>query len=101
MSSNKWWSTKVRAKLLSDLVMFSMLSSELPLAFHDSTRVVTLKYLMYYLVGVNTKQFWNIPTEKYFAPLRILNLSIKSFVNSFVDTDLTFLIVHLLHFYLM
>ena len=28
--------------------------------------------------------------EKYFAPLRILNLSIKYFVNPFVDIALTF-----------
>ena len=41
-------------------------------------------------MGINTKQFWNIPEEKYFAPLRILNLSIKSFVNPSVDIALTF-----------
>ena len=29
MSRNKWWSTKVGAKLLSDLVIFSIFSSEL------------------------------------------------------------------------
>ena len=30
------------------------------------------------------------PKEKYFAPLRILNLLIKSFVNTVVDCALTF-----------
>ena len=33
---------------------------------------------------------WNIPEEKYFPALRILNLFIKSFVNPFVDMALTF-----------
>ena len=32
----------------------------------------------------------NIPEEKYFAPLRILNLFIKPFVNPFVDVALAF-----------
>ena len=36
---------------------------------------------MYFLAG--------IPEGKYFAPLRILNLFIKSFANSFVDIALT------------
>ena len=90
MSGNKWWSTKVAANLLSDLVMFSTLISDIPLDFHDSTRVVLLKYLMYFLVRISTKWIWNIPKEKYFTPLRILNLSIKSFVNPFVDIALAF-----------
>ena len=38
-----------------------------------------------FLAGVNTKKFWNNPEGKYFAPLRILNLFIKSIVNPFVD----------------
>ena len=79
MSGKKWWSTRVRGKLLSDLVIFSRLSSNILLDFHDSIRVVPVKYLMY----------WNIP-EEFFAPLRILNLSMKSFVNPFVDVALTF-----------
>ena len=33
MSGNKWWSTKVEAKLVSDLVMFSRHSSDIPLDF--------------------------------------------------------------------
>ena len=45
---------------------------------------------MYFFAGVNTKKFLNILEEKYFAPLRILNLFIKSFVNSLVDVTLTF-----------
>ena len=55
MSGNKWWSTKVGAKLLSDLVLFSILSYDIPLDFHDSIRVVSLKYLMYFIAGINTK----------------------------------------------
>ena len=88
MSGNKWW--YIAAKLLSDLVIFSILSSEILLDFCNSIRVVPLKYLMYILVVVNTN-IWNILKEKYFAPLRILDLSIKSFVNTFVDIALTFL----------
>ena len=84
MSGNKWWSTKV-AKLLSDLVTFSILSSEIPLDFHDSIRVVPLRHLMYFLTGIITKWFWNIFEEKCFPPLRILNLIMKSLVNHFVD----------------
>ena len=40
MTGNEWSSTKVGAKLLSDLVIFSRLSSDTPLHFHDSTWVV-------------------------------------------------------------
>ena len=45
---------------------------------------------MYSIAGINTKLFWNIPKEKYFAPLIMLNLFIKSFVNPFLDIALTF-----------
>ena len=48
MSGNEWWSTKFGAKLLSDLVIFSILSTEIPLAFHDSIPVVLVKFLMYF-----------------------------------------------------
>ena len=85
MSDNTWWSTKVSTKLLFDLVIFSIFSSEIPFDFNDSVRVVPLKYLMCFLAGTYTNQFWNISIEKYFAPLKILNLFIKSFVNPFVD----------------
>ena len=73
MSGNKWWYTKVGAKLLSDLVIFSILSSDIPLDFHDSIRVVPVKYLVHFLAVI-----------KYFAPLITLNLSISSFLNLFV-----------------
>ena len=53
MSGNKWSSRKVGVKLLSDLVIFSVLSSDIP--FHDSIRVVLLIYLIDYLAGINTK----------------------------------------------
>ena len=49
-----------------------------------------LKHLMYFLASINGKYFWNIPEEKYFAPLTILNLFIKSFDNPFVNIALTF-----------
>ena len=58
MSGNKWWSTKIGAKLLSDLVtfsIFSIFSSDIPLDFYESILVVPLKYLMYFLAGINTK----------------------------------------------
>ena len=46
---------KVGVKLLSDLVTFSIFSSDIPLDFHESMRIVPLKYLMHFLAGVNTK----------------------------------------------
>ena len=103
MSGNKWWSRKVGPKLLSDLVMFSIFSfiRYIPLDFSESIRVVLLKYLMYFLAGINTKYFWNIPEENYFGPLTILNSFIKSSVNCFVDIAVElFLVVHWIHFYL-
>ena len=45
---------------------------------------------MYFLAGINTKWFWRIPKEKYFAPLKIINLFVKSFLNPLVDIALTF-----------
>ena len=48
MSGNKWWSTKVGAKLLPDLVIFSILSSVIQFDFQDSVRVVPVKYLMFF-----------------------------------------------------
>ena len=44
-----------------------------------------------FLAGIFTKQFWNIPEEKYFAQLRRLNLYIKSFVNPFADIAFIYL----------
>ena len=46
MPGNKWWSIKNGAKLLSDLVIFSILSSKILLDLHESILVVPLKYLM-------------------------------------------------------
>ena len=55
MTGNKSWSTKVGAKLLSDLVIFSILFSDVPLDFHDSIQVVPIKNLLYFVAGINTK----------------------------------------------
>ena len=55
MSNNTWWSIKVGAKLLSDLVIFSIFFSGIPLDFHESIQVLSLKYLMYFLAGINSK----------------------------------------------
>ena len=52
MSGNKWWSIKVSAKLFS---VFQYFYSDIPLDFHNSVRVVPLKCLMHFLVGINTK----------------------------------------------
>ena len=55
MPGNESWSTKVSAKLLYDLVIFSIFSSDIPLNFHESIQLVLLKYLIYFLGGINTK----------------------------------------------
>ena len=55
MSGNTWWLTKVGSKLLSDLVIFSIFFSYIPLDFDESILVVPLKYLMCFLAGINTK----------------------------------------------
>ena len=47
---------------------------------------------MFFAAGICTKQLWNIPEEKYFVPLIILNLFIESFVNPFVNIALTFFV---------
>ena len=75
---------------MSDIFIFSIFSSDIPLDFHESIQVVPLKHLIYFLAGINTNSFWKIPEEKYFAVLRILSLFIKSFVNPFVGIALTF-----------
>ena len=43
MSGNKGWYTKFDAKMLSDLVIFSIFSSSIPSNFHYSIQVVPLK----------------------------------------------------------
>ena len=89
MITNKsWYEIAVLVFSIADLVIFSMFSSDIPLGFHESIQVVPPKYLMYFLAGINAKQFWNIPEYSYFAPLRTLNLFIKSFVNIFLDISL-------------
>ena len=40
--------TKVGAKLLSDLIIFSIFPSDIPLDFRKLIQVVPLKYLMYF-----------------------------------------------------
>ena len=55
MPGNKWRSTKVGANLLRDSVIFSILSFDIPLDFHDSMWVFPLKYLLYCLADTNTK----------------------------------------------
>ena len=55
MSGNERRSTKVGVKLLSDLVMFSIFSSNSLLDFHESIQVGPLKSLMYFVAGINTK----------------------------------------------
>ena len=67
---------------------FSIFSSGIPLDFHKWIQVVLPNYLMYSLAGINTKELCNFPEKKDFAPLRVLNLFIKSFVNPFVDIAL-------------
>ena len=55
LSGNTWSLTKVGAKMLPDLVIFSIFSSDISLDFHDSVRVVSLKYLIYFLADINAK----------------------------------------------
>ena len=40
MFGNKWWLTKVGGKLMSNLVIFSIFFSDIPLGFQKSIRVV-------------------------------------------------------------
>ena len=89
-SCNIWWSTKVEAKSLFDFVIFFVFSSDIPLDFQELIKIVPLRNFMYFLAGIKTKYFWNIPEEESFALLGILNLFIKSFVNAFLDIALTF-----------
>ena len=54
MSNNTWLSINVGTKLLPDLVMFLRFVSDILLDFYESIGVV-LKYLIYFLAGINTK----------------------------------------------
>ena len=47
--------TKVGAKLLFHLVIFSIFSSVIALDFHEVIRVVPLKYLIHFLADIDTK----------------------------------------------
>ena len=51
MSGNKWWSTKVAENFLSDLVIFFVFLSDIPLDFQESSQEVPVKYLMYLSVA--------------------------------------------------
>ena len=42
MPGNIWWWIKVGAKLFSDLVIFSIFSSDIPLDFHELIRIVEI-----------------------------------------------------------
>ena len=55
ISGYEWLSTKFGISLLSDLVVFSIFFSYIPLVFHESTQLMSLKYLMYFLASTNTK----------------------------------------------
>ena len=67
---NKWWSTKVAAKLLFGVVTFSIFYSDIPLGFHESIRVVPLKYLIYFLADINTKYLWTFSWRKIFCSIK-------------------------------
>ena len=41
--------------MLSDLVIFSIFPSDIPLGFHESIQIVPLKYLIYFLASINTR----------------------------------------------
>ena len=58
MMINKGW-----CKIVVWFSYISIFSSDIPFNFHDSIWVVPVKYLMYFLAGINTKQYWNIPEE--------------------------------------
>ena len=76
--------------MLSDLAVFSIFPSDISLEFDETIQVMPLKYLMYFLAGLNTKWFQNIREKKYFAPLGILHFFIKSFDNPANNIALTF-----------
>ena len=55
MFGNTIWSIIVDTKLLFELVMFSIFSSDIPLDFPDSIQVSSLDYLVSLLAGINNK----------------------------------------------
>ena len=64
--------------MLSDVVIFSILSSESPTNYHDRTLDVLVKKIKYFLHEKYIKWFCNVPEEKYLPLLKILYLFIKS-----------------------
>ena len=52
MPYNKWWSTKVAAKLPFGLVVFLLFSSKIPLEFRKSIREAPIKHLEHFLAGI-------------------------------------------------
>ena len=54
MSVDTWLLTNNGAKRFSDLVIFSVFSSDIPIDFHESIQVQPLKFLSYFLAGINT-----------------------------------------------
>ena len=53
MSGKKYWSTEVGA-IAVWFSHISIFSSNIPLDFHDSIRVVPLKYSVYFFAGIDT-----------------------------------------------
>ena len=53
-------------------------------------RMSSLKYFMYFLANINTKQIWNYSSRKFFAPLRILYPFVKSLLSPLVGIASTF-----------
>ena len=66
--------------MLSNVVIFSILSSESPTDFHYKTLDVLVKKLKYSFYERYIKWFCNVPGEKYLASLRSLYSFIKYFV---------------------
>ena len=42
-------------KIAVSFIYISILSSDIPLDFYDSIQAVPVKYLMYFVAGINTK----------------------------------------------
>ena len=56
---------KIGTKLLSDVVIISIFSSESVIDFHDKTLDVLAKILKYFLFEEYIKWFFNMPEQKY------------------------------------
>ena len=54
MSGDIWLLTNIGVKRFSDLVIFSVFSSDISIDFHESIQVQPLKFLIYFLAGINT-----------------------------------------------